>query len=62
MRPRCLPDAHNWVFCEGEEQMGLHEGHYCIHCGLSMENEADILADEEDDLGEIYHDLTEGED
>lgn len=42
----CEPTDHDWVFCEGEEQVGLPEGYYCRLCGV---READLSALSEDD-------------
>lgn len=42
----CDPQSHEWVFCEGEEQVGLTEGYYCRLCGA---REDDLAALSEDD-------------
>ena len=53
MKPLCAIDDHDWVFSEGEEQMGLTEGYYCRVCGVNMDEaamiHADIIADEMED-------------
>lgn len=45
----CHITDHHWVFSEGEEQMGLVEGHYCAVCGINMEDAPEIHADIEAD-------------